>query len=312
MTTNEPPAGTAKATILLVDDKSNLQAQLEALLDRGHYRLRTVASIEQAIQFLKKGNLPHLVVTDANAWNFSAIQAYRSVYPVPKVIVTSEADNRQKAVESVKSGAAADYIIRPFDKDEVENILKRHLSADESDTEQTSDKPPDIYGEDDPLIESDPLFIAASPAMNCLRRQLSLIAQVDVPVLILGESGVGKEVIATLIHRHSKRAHRPLQKINCAALPGELLESELFGFERGAFTGAFRSKPGKFELSHQGTILLDEIGEMHPSLQAKLLHVLQDGQFSRLGGRSNINADFRVLAATKCRHSCRGEKPNVS
>jgi two-component system, NtrC family, response regulator AtoC len=107
-----------------------------------------------------------------------------------------------------------------------------------------------------------------------------------------------KEVIANLIHKLSKRAHRPLLKVNCAALPAELLESELFGYERGAFTGAVQSKPGKFELCHKGTILLDEIGELHCSLQAKLLHVLQDGQFSRLGGRSNIVADFRVLAAT--------------
>ena len=141
-------------------------------------------------------------------------------------------------------------------------------------------------------------FFAASPAMRALRSQLQLIARVDVPVLLLGESGVGKEVIAKLIHKLSMRAHAPLLKVNCAALPADLLESELFGYERGAFTGAIQSKPGKFELCHRGTVLLDEIGEMHCSLQAKLLHVLQDGQFSRLGGRTNSIADFRVLAAT--------------
>jgi transcriptional regulator with PAS, ATPase and Fis domain len=121
---------------------------------------------------------------------------------------------------------------------------------------------------------------------------------VDVPVLLLGESGVGKEVLARLIHKMSVRAHRSLVKVNCAALPAELLESELFGYEAGAFTGASKSKPGKFELAHKGTILLDEIGEMSAGLQAKLLHVLQDGSFSRLGGRANITADARVLAAT--------------
>jgi len=147
------------------------------------------------------------------------------------------------------------------------------------------------------ILDNGLFFLAASPAMRSLRSQLQLIAQVDVPVLVLGESGVGKEVIANLIHKLSKRAHRPLLKVNCAALPAELLESELFGHERGAFTGAVQSKPGKFELCHKGTILLDEIGELH-SLQAKLLHVLQDGQFSRLGGRSNIVADVRVIAAT--------------
>lgn len=134
--------------------------------------------------------------------------------------------------------------------------------------------------------------------MKQLRAQVALIAKVDVPVLLLGESGVGKEILARLIHKMSIRAHRPMLKVNCAALPADLLESELFGYEAGAFTGAAKSKPGKFELAHKGTILLDEIGEMNAALQAKLLHVLQDGTFSRLGGRANMIADARVLAAT--------------
>ncbi|MGH9378759.1 MAG: sigma-54 interaction domain-containing protein, partial [Terriglobia bacterium] len=124
------------------------------------------------------------------------------------------------------------------------------------------------------------------------------LAQVDVPVLMLGESGTGKEVVARLIHKLSHRADRTWMKVNCAALPAELLESELFGYEPGAFTGATRSKPGKFELCDKGTFLLDEIGEMPPSLQAKLLHVLQDQQFSRLGSRSMVKVDVRILAAT--------------
>jgi transcriptional regulator with PAS, ATPase and Fis domain len=134
--------------------------------------------------------------------------------------------------------------------------------------------------------------------MKKIRGQISQLAKVDIPVLLLGESGVGKEVLARLIHKLSPRARRPLVKVNCAAIPADLLESELFGYESGAFTGATRAKPGKFELCDQGTVLLDEIGEMNPQLQAKLLHVLQDGQFSRLGGRTSIAADFRVLAAT--------------
>ena len=141
-------------------------------------------------------------------------------------------------------------------------------------------------------------FLAASPQMKQIRTQVSLVAKVDVPVLLLGESGVGKEILARLIHKMSIRAHRPLLKVNCAALPAELLESELFGYEAGAFTGANRSKPGKFELCNKGTILMDEIGEMSTALQAKLLHVLQDGSFSRLGSRSNVTVDVRVLAAT--------------
>jgi transcriptional regulator with PAS, ATPase and Fis domain len=139
---------------------------------------------------------------------------------------------------------------------------------------------------------------AISPLTAKIRSSIERVARVDVPVLILGESGVGKEVVARRIHALSNRANRTFLKVNCAALPAELLESELFGYEAGAFTGATRAKPGQFELCNKGTILLDEIGEMPPGLQAKLLHVLQGGQFSRLGGRSLIEVDVRILAAT--------------
>ena len=144
----------------------------------------------------------------------------------------------------------------------------------------------------------DVFFVAASPAMRKIRSQAALVANVDIPVLLLGESGTGKEVLARLIHKLSPRAHRTFLKVNCAAVPADLLESELFGYEAGAFTGATHPKPGKFEMCNKGTILLDEIGEMPPSLQAKLLHVLQDQQFSRLGSRTVIKVDVRILAAT--------------
>jgi two-component system response regulator AtoC len=147
-------------------------------------------------------------------------------------------------------------------------------------------------------VTEDICFLAASPQMVRIRQQILQIAPVDVPVLIHGESGVGKEVVAHMIHMRSTRRDQAFIKVNCAALPGELLESELFGFEQGAFTGAVRSKPGKFELANKGTIFLDEIAEMSPHLQAKLLHVLQDHQYSRLGGRHMIDVDVRVLAAT--------------
>jgi transcriptional regulator with PAS, ATPase and Fis domain len=142
------------------------------------------------------------------------------------------------------------------------------------------------------------VFPAASPVMAKICSSIHQVARVDVPVLLLGESGVGKEVVARRIHQLSNRSHRSFLKVNCAALPGELLESELFGYEAGAFTGAVRAKPGQFELCNKGTILLDEIGELPPGLQAKLLHVLQGGQFSRLGGRSLIEVDVRIVAAT--------------
>jgi len=141
-------------------------------------------------------------------------------------------------------------------------------------------------------------FLAASPTMLKIYRQVQLLADVDAPVLILGESGTGKEVIAHLIHKHSRRSQHRFLNVNCAALPADLLESELFGYQQGAFTGAIKDKPGKFEQANRGTLLLDEIGEMSARMQAKLLHVLQDGQFTRLGARASSRVDVRVLAAT--------------
>jgi two-component system response regulator AtoC len=147
-------------------------------------------------------------------------------------------------------------------------------------------------------LTDDLSFVAASLPMMQVRRQILQIAPVDVPVFISGESGVGKEVVARMIHLHSARARRPFIKVNCAALPAELLESELFGYEQGAFTGANRAKPGRFESANQGTIFLDEIGEMSPPLQAKLLQVLQDNQYVRLGGQHLTDVDVRVVAAS--------------
>jgi len=141
-------------------------------------------------------------------------------------------------------------------------------------------------------------FLAASPRMLEIYHQAKLLADVDVSVLILGESGTGKEVIAHLIHKHSQRSRQKMMNVNCAALPTELLESEFFGHRQGAFTGAIRDRPGKFEQANGGTLLLDEIGEISVQMQAKLLHVLQDGQFTRLGGQESTKVDVRVLAAT--------------
>jgi len=145
---------------------------------------------------------------------------------------------------------------------------------------------------------TDALEVCTGPAMRAVRDLIAKVATTNATVLLTGESGVGKEVVARAIHRASPRAGRPLLKINCAALPDELLESELFGHQRGGFTGAYRDKPGKFELAQQGTIMLDEIGEVPLRLQAKLLHVLQDGEFTRVGGERTLQTDVRVLAAT--------------
>jgi transcriptional regulator with PAS, ATPase and Fis domain len=153
------------------------------------------------------------------------------------------------------------------------------------------------------MQNTDSLFegVFRSPAMARIYDIARMVARSDVPVLITGESGVGKEVFARLIHKHSQRAGQPLIRVNCAALPNDLLEAELFGYERGAFTGATVEKPGKFELANGGAMLLDEIAEMKPHLQAKLLHVVQDGEYSRLGGKGQLKADVRIIACTNRR-----------
>ncbi len=194
-------------------------------------------------------------------------------------------------VEAIRLGAL-DYLTKPFEKPELDAAFLKCRQKKELRTENVALKE---YCE---ALTEDISFLAASPQMLKIRQQVLQIAPVDVPVFISGESGVGKEVVARMIHIRSTRRQQPFIKVNCAALPGELLESELFGFEQGAFTGAVRAKPGKFELANHGTMFLDEIAEMSPHLQAKLLHVLQDGQFSRLGARSVVNVDVRVLAAT--------------
>ena len=155
----------------------------------------------------------------------------------------------------------------------------------------------DVFDEDSFRVNYAPLF-AGSPRMRQLLHDIQQVADTNATVLVQGESGVGKEVVAKTIHFASNRRRRPFVKINCASLPGELLESELFGHEKGAFTGAYRRKPGKFEIAQQGTIFLDEIGEMPLGLQAKLLHVLQDSEFARVGGAEVIGVDVRVVAAT--------------
>ena len=207
------------------------------------------------------------------------------------VIMLSCSNEVTTVVEAIRLGAQ-DYLTKPFEKAELDAALLKCRQKMELRKENTA-----LREYCDHLTE-DLSFLAASPQMVRIRQQILQIAPVDVPVFICGESGVGKEVVARMIHMRSTRRNQAFIKVNCAALPGELLESELFGYDQGAFTGAVRSKPGKFELANKGTIFLDEIAEMSPHLQAKLLHVLQDHQYSRLGGRHLVDVDVRVLAAT--------------
>jgi DNA-binding NtrC family response regulator len=204
-----------------------------------------------------------------------------------RVVMLSCVNDTKKVVQAIRLGAT-DYITKPFQKAELDAVIDQCLGTNQE----------NYAGEVEDLGD-ETFFVAACANMRKLRSQAALVAHVDIPVLMLGESGTGKEVMAKLIHKLSPRAHRTFLKVNCAAVPADLLESELFGYEAGAFTGANHAKPGKFEICNKGTILLDEIGEMPPSLQAKLLHVLQDQQFSRLGSHIGGN-EYQYSGSIGC------------
>lgn len=282
------------ANIMVVDDEPSMLRYLQTLLEVDSYDVTTAQSGVDALKQLRGGEKPDLVLLDLLMPELDGLQTLeqlRQLRPsVPVVMLSCVADTR-KVAQAIKLGAQ-DYLTKPFQKAELDAVLIHCLSE-----RSIAPGEPAETGEVEELSDEQ-FFVAASPAMRKIRAQVAQVAAVDVPVLMLGESGTGKEVVSRLIHKLSPRGERTLLKVNCAALPADLLESELFGYEPGAFTGATRSKPGKFELCDKGTILLDEIGEMPPALQAKLLHVLQDQQFSRLGSRSMVKVDVRILAAT--------------
>src|ERR1700738_796724 len=278
-----------KAKILLVDDEPGMLRYIKTLLEVDDHKVETSIGGEEALERVRKGLQPDLVLLDLLMPGIDGLQTLeqlRQLQPGIKVAMLSCVSDTRKVVSAIRLGAQ-DYLTKPFEKAELDKVIDQCLGTNQQ----------NYTGEVEELAD-DVFFVAASANMRKLRSQAALVANVDIPVLMLGESGTGKEVMARLIHKLSPRAHRTFLKVNCAAVPADLLESELFGYEAGAFTGANHAKPGKFELCNKGTILLDEIGEMPPGLQAKLLHVLQDQQFSRLGSRSMIKVDVRILAAT--------------
>jgi two-component system, NtrC family, response regulator AtoC len=277
--------------ILVVDDEPSMLRYLQTLLEVEAYNVDTAPSGEAAMEKLKNGT-PDVVLLDVlmpgGMDGLQTLEMMRERAPQLKVIMLSCVSDTRKVVQAIRLGAQ-DYLTKPFQKDDLEAVIQQCMGG-----KATVTAP---QGEIEDLGD-DVFFVCGSPPMRQIRSQAKLVANVDIPVLILGESGVGKEVIAKMIHKYSPRSHRTFLKVNCAAVPADLLESELFGYEPGAFTGATHAKPGKFELCNKGTIMLDEIGEMPAPLQAKLLHVLQDQTFSRLGSRTVQKVDVRVLAAT--------------
>jgi two-component system response regulator AtoC len=283
-----------KERVLVVDDEPSIRKYLQTLLEVDGYQVTSVASGAEALEAVQQSERPDFIILDVLMQEMNGLETLRQLIQVDRtlnVIMLSCSNEVTTVVEAIRLGAQ-DYLTKPFEKAELDAaILKCRQKMDLRKENQA------LREYCDHLTE-DLSFLAASPQMVRIRQQILQIAPVDVPVFICGESGVGKEVVARMIHMRSTRRNQAFVKVNCAALPGELLESELFGYEQGAFTGAVRSKPGKFELANKGTIFLDEIAEMSPHLQAKLLHVLQDHQYSRLGGRHMVAVDVRVLAAT--------------
>jgi two-component system, NtrC family, response regulator AtoC len=276
--------------ILVVDDEPSMLRYLQTVLELDSYRVSTASNGLEAVEKIQRDS-PDLVLLDMvmpGADGLETLQRIRETRPTTKVVMLSCVRDTRKVAQAMRLGAQ-DYLSKPVQKEEMDEVLRFCL-------ENTDPAGPGV-GEAIEVSEG-VYFFSATAQMRQLRSQAMQVAKYDFPVLVLGESGTGKEVLAQLIHKYSDRAHRTFMKINCAAMPSELLESELFGYEPGAFTGANKAKPGRFELCNKGTLLLDEIGEMSPALQAKLLQVLQDGQFSRLGGRTTVKVDVRVLAAT--------------
>jgi DNA-binding NtrC family response regulator len=289
-----------RIAVLVVDDEESVRNFLAELLGNAGYQVRCASSGAQALEMLSGGSFDAVLldVVMPEMSGLEVLRSYRSAGGTAPVIVLSGLAGTDDAVRAMKMGAS-DYLSKPFGNDELEDVLARALGTRAPARQAVAPAPARPAMAE--LLENPSearVLISTSPAMRRARALVDRIADTDVPVLLLGESGTGKEVIAREIHARSQRRNKPFIKVNCAALPGELLESELFGHERGAFTGATAEKPGKFELADQGTIFLDEIGEMAIRLQAKLLQVLQDEEFFRVGGKKSVRVDSRVVVAT--------------
>src|SRR5215213_11197431 len=301
-----PGTGTGTGTeerrpsIAVVDDDSGFAGYLRTFLDVRGYEARSYTRGDEIVAAIRQGEPPDIVLLDVAMPGMDGLQTLKALKagrPELQVIMLSGREQAQVIVEAVRLGAA-DYVVKPDDPGGLGEIaldaaIKQAIERSKLVTElsdlrrQLSDDQSEAF-----------IGWGESPAMRHVALIIEQVADSDVTVLIRGESGTGKELVARAIHQRSTRKQRPFVKVNCAALPAELLESELFGHEKGAFTGAATTRIGKFEQAHSGTIFLDEIGEMKPPLQAKLLHVLQDAEFTKLGSNKKINVDVRVVAAT--------------
>lgn len=272
--------------VWVVDDDASIRSYLSDFLISRSYGVVCFDSGEQVVRQITSQGAPSLLLLDIRMPRVGGLEVLTQLDKLGRripSIVLSGVDQISTVVQAMRLGAS-DYLVKPIDITDLEEAIDRVL--------EENAQSPSLNG-----AAPDVGYPSANKRMLQIGSICRQVAQTDVPVLILGESGVGKEVLARYIHVQSGR-RAPFVKVNCAALPAELLESELFGHDRGAFTGAQHEKPGKFELAGQGTIMLDEVAEMSPLLQAKLLHVLQDGEYTRLGGTRTLTSEARVLAAT--------------
>lgn len=283
----------SKRSILVVDDDKSVRDYLSVFLSSCGYSVDSLESGDEAMERLASGHCPSAILLDImlpGKDGLEVLASLKSRYPTIPIVILSGIGQIKTVVEAMQMGAA-DYLTKPFEEEALEIAIQNVLEKQQLKNELKTLKQQLAYVEQGSFLTSNPQMLRI---VDIARH----VANTDVPVLILGESGVGKEVLASFIHEQSNRVENPFVKVNCAALPDELLESELFGYEKGAFTGALRDKIGRFEQADKGTLLLDEIGEMSPHLQAKLLHVLQDAEFSRLGGKKPIRVNVRIIAAT--------------
>lgn len=278
--------------ILVVDDDPNICAVLQGLLVRKGFSAVTASDVDQAELIIENEKIS-CVITDLQMPGRSGmdlISLCRSEKPgMPIIMITAHGDV-DTAVVAMRAGAY-DFITKPFDETELLNVVRKALSEEAGNQDLVS-----TFFEDSE--EPFPGFVGTSPAFADIIKTIKKIGPTDSSVLITGETGVGKELVSRALHMTSKRRKKPFIKVNCAAIPETLVESELFGHEKGAFTGAVVSKPGRFELADGGTLFLDEIGEVPLHVQVKLLTVLQDHAFERVGGITTLNVDLRIVAAT--------------
>ncbi len=293
MKENLKQAKPASGSILIVEDEAKMRRLLELDLGEDGFRTFSAEDAETGFKLLQENSID-LVVTDLKLPGMSGLeflQAIKRQNAVLPVVVMTAFGSVETAVEAMKAGAS-DYVLKPFSLAEMRMVIHKELDVRNLREENRSLR--EALGK----RYSHPNIVARSPKMQEVLATVERVAPTNATVLLGGESGAGKDLIARAIHEKSRRASGPFLKINSTAIPENLLESELFGFEKGAFTGAVASKPGKFELADKGTLFLDEIGDVPPAVQVKLLRVLQEREFERLGGTKTVKVDVRLIAAT--------------